>query len=225
MLARNNLKPIGPWVKGQIIEYVNRQYENEHMLDATRRWYIVHSAGRSDGDVAKWLGKFKFETYYPSVREMRAVPRKRLSHKQRACGMSIMRPAVVPLFPRYLFVRFDMGKQDWRDVFKFAGAVGMVCEGDLPVYVPDVLIDSIRSREVDGAVPGKTSARLVFAIGDQVRVTDGPFASFPGIVERGLDIPIEELDADTRIKVAVNIFGRPTPVDLEISQVEKQPHS
>lgn len=223
MLAGDEkLKPLGPYFRGQIIDYLGHKKRDEEALDASRRWHIVHCVGRSDEAIIDWLDeKFKFKTYYPSVREMRPVARKHLSRKQRSCGLTIMRPTVVPMFPRYVFVKFDMGTNDWRDVFRFAGATGMVCHGDLPVFVPDTLIDSIKSREVDGAVPGKTSARVVFAIGQHVTVIDGPFASFPGIVEKGLDIPIEELDADTRIKVAVNIFGRPTPVDLEITQVQK----
>ena len=59
------------------------------------------------------------------------------------------------------------------------------------------------------------------SIGEHVRVTDGPFASFPGIVEEGLDVPVEKFDPDTRIKVAVNVFGRATPITLTVAQVEK----
>lgn len=186
------------------------------------RWHVVHCVGKTDRYVIEWLTeKFKFEIYYPVVQEMRPVPRNKLSAKQRQSDIEIMRPQRVPFFPRYVFVRFDMGKDNWREIFKFVGVGGMVCEGHLPVWVSDALITSIRAREVDGAVPGKTLARVIFAVGDEVVVQDGPFASFPGIVERGIDVSIEELDVDTRIRVAVNIFGRPTPVDLDLSQVKK----
>lgn len=186
------------------------------------RWHVVHCIGRTDNAVLEWLhDRFEFETYYPAVREMRPVPRKKLSARQRGSGVVIMRPQVVPFFPRYVFVRFDMAKDNWREIFRFVGVGGMVCEGNLPVWVSDNLIAAIRKREVDGAVPGKTLARVIFEIGDEVRITDGPFASFPGIVETVLDVAIEDLDVDTRIRVAVNIFGRPTPVDLELSQIEK----
>lgn len=187
-----------------------------------KRWHVVHCVGKTDKYVIDWLTeKFNFEVYYPAVREMRPVPHKKLSAKQRKSNIEILRPAVVPFFPRYVFVRFDMDRDNWREIFKFVGVGGMVCEGYLPVWVSDALIESIKKREVDGAVPGKTLARVIFSVGDHVRVTDGPFASFPGIVEKGLDVSIEELDTDTRIKVAVNLFGRPTPVDLELSQIEK----
>lgn len=184
-------------------------------------WHIVHCVGKQDQYVLDWLSKLNFDSYYPGVREMRPVPKKQLSHNQRQSGVVIMRPRIVPFFPRYMFVRFDMGVHGWREIFKFAGVAGMVCEGDLPVWVPDALIDSIRMREVDGAVPGKTPAKMIFAIGDEVQVINGPFASFPGVVEEIPDKPIEEIDSEARIKVLVNIFGRPTPVSLEINQVEK----
>lgn len=184
-------------------------------------WHIVHCVGKQDGYVLDWLKKLHFESYYPGVREMRPVPRKQLSHSQRNSGVTIMRPRIVPFFPRYIFVRFDMGRHGWREIFRFVGVAGMVCEGELPVWVPDGLIESIRGREVDGAVPGKTPAKLLFAVGDEVRVSEGPFASFPGVVEEIPDKPIEEVDSEVRIKVLVNIFGRPTPVSLEINQVEK----
>jgi transcription termination/antitermination protein NusG len=184
-------------------------------------WYIVHFIGKTDAHAIDWLRRCKIEHYYPSIREMRPMPRKKLSQRQRASGVEILRPQVVPLFPRYAFARFDMGTNGWREVFDFAGIGGMVCEGSLPVWVADRLIEQIRANEVDGAVPGKTIARIVFSPGDNVRVIDGPFAQFPGVVERGLDKTLAELDPEDRIKVAVNIFGRATPVDLELTQVEK----
>ncbi len=204
-----------------------REVRAELAIEQQRReglgltWHIVHTVGKQDQYVLDWLKKLKFDTYYPGVREMRPVPKKQLSHSQRQSGVLIMRPRVVPFFPRYMFVRFDMGVHGWREIFKFAGVAGMVCEGDLPVWVPDSLIDSIKMREVDGAVPGKTPAKMIFKIGDEVHVVQGPFASFPGVVEEIPDKAIEDVDSEDRIKVLVNIFGRPTPVSLEINQVEK----
>lgn len=184
-------------------------------------WHIVRCIGKSDLYVIDWLQKLELESYYPKVREMRPIPKKQLSHRQREAGMSIMKPQIVPFFPRYVFVQFDMGKDGWRDIFKFVGVAGMVCHGQLPVWVPAGFLDRIRLREVGGAVPGKTPVNLIFKVGDQVRVQDGPFASFPGVVEEIMEKTLEDVDSETRIKVAVNIFGRPTPVDLELNQVEK----
>lgn len=185
------------------------------------RWYLVQCAGKSDPYVLDWLGKLNFETYYPKVREMRPVPKRKLTQSQRTAVMQIMRPQVVPFFPRYVFVRFDIRSGVWRDIFAFAGVVGMHCHEDRPAPIADVLIDSLRARELEGAIPGKTPSKLIFKLGERVRVSDGPFASFYGTIEKLADVPIEQIDPDTRIKVAVDIFGRLTPVELEISQLEK----
>lgn len=186
-------------------------------------FYIVRSSSsKTDQHAIDWLERLRIETYYPKVMEMRKVPRKQLSAAQRRSGVEVKKPQLAPLFPRYMFARLDQAQQSWRDIFKFAGISGMVCNADLPVMVPASLIARIRARENNGVVAGTDSVRALFGIGDEVMVTDGPFASFPGIVERGLDVPIEELDPETRIKVAVNIFGRATPIELEVWQVSKR---
>jgi len=184
-------------------------------------WHVVHCVGKTDQFALDWLKERKFETYYPMLRELKPVPKDQLSKKQRASGVVLIRPRLVPCLPRYVFVRFDMGRNGWREIFDFAGIDGLVCAGGLPVRITEAEIACMQNTEVDGAIPGPTMARLVFAEGQRVRVKEGPFAEFPGIVEVGLDIPLQELDSDTRIRVAVNIFGRPTPVDLAVTQVDK----
>lgn len=190
--------------------------------DGDHSWYIVRAVGKSDQQAIDGLKRLRIDTYYPQVLQMRKVPRRELSAHQRRSGMEIKRPQLGPLFPRYIFARFGLARESWRDVFKIAGVGGMLCEGDLPFRLRDGLIDAIKARESDGSVKGSDTLRAVFGIGDQVVVTDGPFASFPGIVEKGIDCPVEDIDADTRIKVAVSIFGRATPVELEAWQVAKR---
>jgi transcription termination/antitermination protein NusG len=187
-------------------------------------WHIVRSVGRRDDQVLGWLKRMGVETYYPMVVEMRPVPRRRLSMSQRMAsdrGVVVCKPQEGPLFPRYIFAKFDMGKSGWREAFKFAGVGGMVCEGDLPVWVPDALITSIRSRENNGLVSGSETLRSVLKVGDRVLITNGPFASFDGIVDDALDKSIEKVDPEDRITVAVNLFGRSTPVELTRWQIEK----
>lgn len=183
-------------------------------------WYIVHVVGKSDDHAVEWLTDRGLETYYPQVRELRPVPTRELSKKQRASGVRVNRPRLVAFMPRYLFVRFDMTAAGWREIFDFAGIGGMVCEGDLPVRAPSA-VASLREREIDGAIPGRTPAKLIFSLGQQVVIKEGAFAQFPAIVEKLPDVPIEDIDADTRIRVAVSIFGRSTPVDLEVAQIQR----
>lgn len=185
-----------------------------------RAWHLVQTAG-GDGKAIDWLDRCGIDHYYPQVRELRPVPRKQLSRKQRASGIPIMRPRLVALFPGYLFVHFDRQGGAWREIFDFAGIGGLVSADGRPVRVPDEMVAGIRAREIGGAVPGKTPAALIFHLGERVRVADGPFSPFEAIVEKLPRVSIEEIDAATRIRVAVDIFGRATPVDLEVSQIEK----
>jgi transcriptional antiterminator NusG len=134
----------------------------------------------------------------------------------------VQAPQEVPLFPRYVFTRFDFRQEAWHSAFDLAGVGGFFCRDGMPVFLPDEDIAKIKRRENNGVISGKDSVRVLFDIGDNVTVTNGPFASFPGIVEQGLDVAIEKLEPSMRIKVAVNIFGRATPVELEYWQVAKQ---
>lgn len=185
-------------------------------------WHLVQCLGRSDSYALETFKRYEIETYYPKILELKIVPRRSMSRAQRMSGIEVRRPVSTPLFPRYIFMRADQRDPRVRTVFEVAGVGGLVCRNGAPLCVPDEAISHIKSRENgDGVVPGKESMRAVFKIGDEVRVTNGPFASFPAVVERGLDVAIEEFDPETRIKVAVSLFGRATPVELEIWQVAK----
>lgn len=230
MLAKNDTdlpishvtgKPLTMPLSNRSLEDIRAELARERQEHHGLSWHIVRCLGKSDVYVINWLEKLKIETYYPKVRELRPVPKKALSHRQRESGVTIIKPQIVPFFPRYIFVHFDMGKDGWRKIFDFVGVGGMAGYGELPIWVPESFLDRIRLREVGGAVPGKTPVKLIFEVGDEVMVSDGPFASFPGIVESILEKSIQDVDSETRIKVAVNLFGRQVPVDLEISQIEK----
>lgn len=195
-------------------------------------WHVLQCIGHSDRHVIDWMLRSDFETYYPVVNEMRPVPKRQLSAAQRKSALPIMKPIAVPVFPRYVFVRFDMVHDQWRDIFKFAGAGGLICGGGLPVRVPDELIGALRASEVCGVIPGKTQARMIFGIGEKVRISDGPFIGFPaliegackddGVIDKDLNtIVLEDIDAATRINVLINLLGRMVPVRLEITQIEK----
>ena len=93
-----------------------------------------------------------------------------------------------------------------QKVTSFLGTAGK------PIPVSEKEIDKIMGKIKEGTLAPKT--QITFDIGEQVKVCEGPFASFSGLVE--------EVDEDkSRLKVSVSIFGRPTPIDLEYDQVEK----
>jgi transcriptional antiterminator NusG len=116
-------------------------------------------------------------------------------------------------FPGYVLVQMDMTDEAWhlvKDVPKVMGFIGGT--GDRPAPITDKEADAILQRMQEGVE--KPKPKVLFEPGEVVRVIDGPFNDFNGVVE--------EVDYDkSRLKVSVLIFGRSTPVDLEFGQVEK----
>lgn len=116
-------------------------------------------------------------------------------------------------FPGYVLVRMEMDDETWhlvKDVPKVLGFIGGTA--DRPAPILDKEADAILQRVQDGVE--KPRPKVLFDVGEVVRVTDGPFNDFNGVVE--------EVNFDkNRLLVAVQIFGRSTPVELEFSQVEK----
>lgn len=184
------------------------------------KWYIVQCGRRTDQQVLDTFDRFKVETYYPTITQMKPLPRRQMSQAQRRAGFAVMAPQETALFPRYVFTRFDIRTQAWREAFDHAGVGGIMCHSAMPIWMPDEAIERVR-RQVGTPITTSDTFRHVFGLGDKVIVTNGPFATFPGVVEQAVDLPLEKLDASTRIKVAVNIFGRATPVELEYWQVAK----
>lgn len=190
------------------------------------KWHIVHCIGSSDQHALMWLKRLKIEAYYPHLREMVQVMRRKLSRKQRALGIPIMRKRIIPLLPRYIFVRFNAGATAWHDEFAMAGIAGLVAargedSAPMPIEVGDAMIEGIRAREVDGAIPGATPLWELLSIGDRVRITAGPFAELKGNVDAIRQQPSDQFDSGTRIRVFIDLFGQATPLDLDVDQIEK----
>jgi transcription antitermination factor NusG len=150
-----------------------RQQQWSRETEAAKRWHAVHCVRESDEHVRLWLGPkhFNFETYYPMVRELRPVPMRKLSQKERRLPFKVMRATLVPFFPRYIFVRFDVGNALWRDAFNFAGVGGMLCHGNMPAPLDDWVIEQLMARQIDGAVPGALAMKDVFTprLGEAVK--------------------------------------------------------
>lgn len=115
-------------------------------------------------------------------------------------------------FPGYIFVEMDMTEEAWhlvKETPKVTGFIG----NQRPQEVKPPQIDDLRKIVTDGAV--KPKARVTFEVGDEIRVIDGNFANFSGTVT-------EVRPDKQKLKINVSIFGRPTPVELDFSQVEKR---
>ena len=115
-------------------------------------------------------------------------------------------------FPGYVLLKADLTKEIYHLIKNLPKISGFLGSEDKPTPISDNEIKRILGQVSESAINQKSG--ISFEIGENVKVCDGPFASFNGLVE--------EIDEEkSRLKVSVSIFGRPTPVDLEFNQVEK----
>jgi transcription termination/antitermination protein NusG len=172
------------------------------------RWYVLHVYSGFENRVKETIleqaKKKKLENRITEV----MVPSEEVVELRRGVKVQTEKR----FFPGYILVRMDMDDETWhfvRDIPKVSGFLGGKGKA-LPIS--DKEAELIVKQEQEGAE--KARAKIIFEIGEEVRVSDGPFATFNGVVE---DV---DLDRE-RLKVSVSIFGRSTPVELEFSQVEK----
>lgn len=114
-------------------------------------------------------------------------------------------------FPGYLFVQMVMNEQTWQLVKNSSKVTGFI-GGSSPKPVTDLEVARVTQQMTQGAEKPKSKAS--FSVGDAVIVVDGPFSNFNGVVE-------EINEEKAKVKVSVSIFGRPTPVELDFIQVDK----
>lgn len=114
-------------------------------------------------------------------------------------------------FPGYILIKMELTDETWHVVKSTAKVTGFV-GGNTPFPIPDEEVDKITKRMEEGAE--KPRPKIEFDVGETVRVIDGPFMNFTGIVE---DVKPDR----GKLRVSVSIFGRSTPVELEFIQVEK----
>ncbi len=174
-----------------------------------KRWYVVHAYSGFEAQVKRSLEerikRAGMEDYFgeilvptEEVVEMRGGQQRRSERK---------------FFPGYVLVNMELTDETWhlvKDVPKVMGFIGGT--GDRPAPISDKEADAILQRVQEGTE--KPRPKVLFEPGEMVRVIDGPFNDFNGVVE--------EVDYEkSRLKVSVLIFGRSTPVELEFGQVEK----
>lgn len=171
-------------------------------------WYIVHAYSNFEKKVAESIKLSAKDKGLEELIEEVFVPTEEVTEVRRGRKINTERR----FFPGYVLVKMELNENTYHLIKDTPKVTGFLGSGNKPMPVPQKEVDRIRGVMEDGEARPRPS--ITFEIGETVRVTDGPFASFSGIVE--------DVDEDaTRLKVAVSIFGRATPVELEFTQVEK----
>ena len=173
-----------------------------------KNWYIVQTFSGFEHKVAETLKDTvkaqeldeKISDVLVPIHEVTEVKRgKRVQKKKK-------------YFPSYVLVKMEMNKELYHMIKNIQKVTGFLGTTGNPTPVSEKEIDKIMGRIKEGTLAPKNE--VSFDVGEQVKVCEGPFASFSGLVE--------EVDEEkSRLKVSVSIFGRPTPIDLEYNQVEK----
>jgi transcriptional antiterminator NusG len=173
-----------------------------------KRWYIVHAYSNFERKVAESIKERAAAAGLADMFEEVLVPMEEVVEMRRGRKVSSERK----FFPGYVLVKMDLNDQTYHLIKSTPKVTGFLGTENKPIPITDEEAGRILQQVQEGVERPKPS--VTFEIGEQVRVADGPFASFNGLVE--------EVDEErARLKVAVSIFGRPTPVELEYAQVEK----
>jgi transcriptional antiterminator NusG len=174
----------------------------------TARWYIVHAYSNFEKKVAEAIEeKAKAKGLWEKIEKI-LVPTEKVVEVRRGRKVDAERK----FFPGYVLVRADLTDEVFSLIKNTPKVTGFLGSDSKPAPITDEEAERILTQVQEGVERPKPS--VTFEIGEQVRVADGPFASFNGTVQ---DVDEER----SRLKVEVSIFGRATPVELEFGQVEK----
>ena len=173
-----------------------------------KKWYVIHAYSGFEKRVKssieervrlEGMGEFFDEILVPSEDVVELRLGKKVTSERK-------------FFPGYVLVKMEMNDATWHLVNQIPKVSGFLGGGGRPHSLSEQEVEKIL-RQVEVGME-KPKPKVSFSVGESVRVTDGPFVSFNGVVE--------EVDEDkTRLKVSVSIFGRATPVELDFVQVEK----
>lgn len=175
------------------------------------RWYIIHAYSGFEGKVKERILQDAERLGVSPFIERIEVPVEKVTEVRRGKKIETDRK----IFPGYVLARLEMNEQVHHLITNTPRVTGFLGQSGKPQPISEAEAARILDTETEGAqTQTRVRRKVSFEIGDSVKVLDGPFASFTGIVE--------EIDFDRgRVKVSVSIFGRATPMELDFEQVEK----
>ena len=172
------------------------------------RWYIVHAYSNFENKVTQSIRDQAVQRNLADKFEEVLVPTEKVVEVRRGRKVDTDRK----FFPGYVLVKCNLTDEVYHLIKNTPKVTGFLGQDNKPMPIPDREAERIKGQVAEGVERPKPA--VSFEIGEQVKVADGPFASFNGTVE---DVDEER----ARLKVAVSIFGRSTPVELDYAQVEK----
>ena len=174
----------------------------------TNRWYAVHAYSNFENKVAEFDPRAGEAARPLQLFEEILVPKEKVVEVRRGRKVDAERK----FFPGYVLVKMELTDEAYHLIKNTPKVTGFLGSDNKPMPLSEAEAQRILHQVQEGIERPKPS--VSFEVGEQVRVSDGPFASFNGTVE-------EVDEGRSRLKVAVSIFGRATPVELEFGQVEK----
>ena len=173
-----------------------------------KRWYVVHVYSGFEKKIAQQIKEQAAQKGLADQLDDVLVPSEEVVELRRGQKVNAERK----FFPGYVLVKMELTDEAWHLVKDTPKVTGFLGTRNRPSPISDAEADRIMKQTQEGVERPRPA--VLFEIGEQVRVADGPFMSFNGTVE--------EVDEEKgRVKVSVSIFGRSTPVELEYGQVEK----
>ena len=173
-----------------------------------KHWYVVQVYSNYEDKVEQMLRENAERAGLANSFGEILVPREEVVELKEGQKVTSQRK----FFPGYILVEMEMNDETWHVVKDTRQVSGFLGSGNKPRPMPQSEVDAL-VRQIEEGIE-RPKPKVMFDIGDSVRVMDGPFASFNGVVE-------EVLPDKAKLKVSVSIFGRPTPVELDFIQVEK----
>ncbi len=173
-----------------------------------QKWYIIHTYSGFEQKVkAAILDRAKAQGLEELITEV-LVPTEMVEEMVKG----ERRLSARKFYPGYVLVRMEMTDDSWHLVKDTPKVTGFIGSKNEPVAIPEEEAEKIIAQIQEGALRPKP--KIKFEVGDKVQVTDGPFTNFTGLVD--------EVRPDRgRVRVMISVFGRPTPVELEFTQLEK----